>query len=518
NDIVSIFGELEGDAHNLISNDTNHNWYFSWPEDGTEIEKYNTMWNDEWCTYIRATGGNSTYPGLTLSPNFTVKGKLQKIIVKAGGDIFSCLFTKENGEDVFSEMSESTIPYYKDFTIDLGEGVELNDDSFFPFHFVIFVGRNTFLKSITLVMEGGTMEFKGLVSTFTEWEPSDVTDSSIIGLMKSKESTPWIAFIHDPAAYVGMTTYTGAPTALPADGSSSSSNECIVVGDYSNQRFVGFELVNNFPIPGHVKKVVVRVAGRLEHLASVCLESSTGEKEQIAEQMVSEKDGFYDVELFYDGVTEYENAEIRIFFDGYEPIFLQSITIVQDEGADFGLPHGKCGDNLEFALTELPYTLWTWDSEVSQYVEKSALKLTITGTGEMYDYNDWNNLAPWRGDYRELIGEIEMPEGMTRIGTEAFDACYNAHIINLPSTIQSIGMYAFWGVNYWPSEDLHLPESLASIENNAFRYSGGIKNLYLPASLQYLGEAAICGITDLENYYVDEANPYFKIDSHAVIE
>jgi hypothetical protein len=79
-------------------------------------------------------------------------------------------------------------------------------------------------------------------------------------------------------------------------------------------------------------------------------------------------------------------------------------------------------------------------------------------------------------------------------------------------------MYAFWGLTQWPSEDLHLPESLAAIEYSAFRYASGIKNLYLPANLQYIGEAAICGISGLENYYVDEANPYFKIDSHAVIE
>ena len=514
NDIVSTFGQNEGDANTLLADDGIHHWSVTPPTDGTELEKYNTQWNDERCTYLRTSGGTSSYPKLKLQSDFRVEGKLKKVIVKAGGNIRFISYTSPFGDWYESEIAESNIPYFKEFTLDFGNGLEV--DGSFSFDF--YAGRNTFLKSITLVMEGGAVEFSGLTSTFSEWEPWDVTESAVIGLMKSKESTPWVAYVYDASAYIGKTTYTGVPTALTADGGTSNSNECIVIGDYSNQRAVGFELMSQFPITGHVKKVVVRAAGQLSHLASVCHESSNGGSEQYAEQMVNVQDGFYDVELFYDGVTEYEDAVIRIFFDGYEPIFLQSITIVQDEDANSGLPHGKCGDNLEYALTELPYTLWIWNPETGQPIQKPALKLTITGTGDMYDYDDWQNMAPWRGDYREQIGEIELPEGLTRVGTEAFDACYNAHINSLPSTIQSIGSYAFWSLSYWPSEDLHLPDGLTSIEYSAFRYCSGIKNLYLPASLTYIGDAAICGITDLENYYVDEANPYFKIDNEAVIE
>lgn len=514
NDYVSEFGEIEGEGYTLIANDRLYNWYFSLPEDGTELEKYNTQWNDEMCVYLRATGGSSTYPRLKLTSDFRVEGKVKKLIVKAGGDIHHIYYSSPYGASYESEISTGSMPYYKDFVLDFGDGIEVND----IFSFDMYVGRNTFLKSITLVMEGGTMEFTGLVSTFSGWELTGVTESSLLGIMKSKESTPWIAFIHDPSAYVGMTTYPDAPTALPADGGSSDNNECIVVGGYSNQRYVDIELASHFPIKGHVKKVVVRFAGRLERIASVCHESDSYEKEQITELMVHGKDGFSDAELIFDGVTEYENAEIRVYFSGYEPIFLQSITIVQDEGADNGLPHGKCGDNLEYALTELTYNVWALDETLGEYVQKPALKLTITGTGEMYDYDDWGNLAPWRGEYRELIGEIDLPDGMTRVGNEAFDACYNAHVNGLPSALQSIGSYAFYGISYWPSEDLHLPDGLAYIEYSAFRFCGGFKNLYLPASLTFIGDAALSGISSLENFYVDEANTYFKVDSHTLIE
>lgn len=514
NDIISIFGDYEGYDNALPANDGEHNWYISLPADGTELEKYNTLWNDEMCVYLRATGGNSTYPKLTLTSDFPVEGKVKKVIVQVGGDIHHIYYSNPYGASYESVMADSNVPYFDEFVLDFGDGIEVNDH----FSFDMYVGRNTFLKSITLVMESGTIEFSGLISTFSEWEPWDVTASFIVGLMKSKEDTPWLAFIHDTSAYVGMTTYLGTPTALPTDGGSSSSEECMVVGDYSKESAVEIELVSQFPIKGHVKKVVVRFAGHLEHLASVCQESETYENAQFAEQMVYEKDGFSDVELLYDGVTEYENAEIRITLNGYEPIFLQSITVVQDEGADTGLPHGKCGDNLEYALTELPYTVWVWDQTLGQSLEKQALKLIITGTGAMDDYDDWDNLAPWRGEYREQIGEIELPDGMTRVGTEAFDACYNAHINGLPSTILSIGSYAFYGMSNWPSEDLHLPDGLAYIEYSAFRFCDGIKNIYLPANLTFIGDAALSGIFSLENIYVDEANTYFKADSHTLIE
>ena len=50
------------------------------------------------------------------------------------------------------------------------------------------------------------------------------------------------------------------------------------------------------------------------------------------------------------------------------------------------------------------------------------------------------------------------------------------------------------------------------------RICDGIKNIYLPANLTFIGDAALSGIFSLENIYVDEANTYFKADSHTLIE
>ena len=516
NDYVSEFGDYEGEGVTLIANDRLHNWYFSLPADGTALEKYNTQWNDEMCVYMRATGGSSTYPRLKLTSDFRVEGKVKKLIVKAGGDIHHIYYCSPYGASYESKFSTSNLPYYDNFELDFGDGIEMND----LFSFDMYVGRNTFLKSITLVMEGGEMNFSGIVSTFCDWETTDVTESYKCGVASSKEDTPWSAAFYDPETPVGMTTLMLTETdALPTEGDSSTGVECLVIGGYSNTKGVECEFRNLFGVTGCIKKIVVRFAGHLEAIAGIIYErGTTDEKLQEMRKNVQQDADFTDAVLEFDGETEYTDASIILFFSGIEPYFLQSITIVQDGDIDSGLPHGKCGDNLEYALTELPYTVWVWDNVLSQSLEKPALKLTITGSGDMYDYDDWENLAPWRGEYGEQIVEVVLPDGMTRVGNEAFDDCYNAHISGLPSTLQSIGSYAFYGISYWPSEDLHLPEGLYSIEYSAFRYCGGIKNLYIPASLAYISDAAFSSLYDIENFYVDEANPYFKVDGVAIID
>ena len=65
---------------------------------------------------------------------------------------------------------------------------------------------------------------------------------------------------------------------------------------------------------------------------------------------------------------------------------------------------GKCGDNL------------TW--EVNTY--DGILK--IQGTGAMYDYNNDNNIAPWR-NVSVYLKELILEDSITHIGNYAFSSC-----------------------------------------------------------------------------------------------
>ncbi len=101
---------------------------------------------------------------------------------------------------------------------------------------------------------------------------------------------------------------------------------------------------------------------------------------------------------------------------------------------------GTCGDNL------------TWE------FDDSTGTLTISGTGEMYDYErlgstDYTN-APW-DEYRESISSLVISEGITSVGERAF---YSHE-------------YKF--------DTVYLPESLTQF-NGDYNFMGHITDLYIP--------------------------------------
>lgn len=68
--------------------------------------------------------------------------------------------------------------------------------------------------------------------------------------------------------------------------------------------------------------------------------------------------------------------------------------------------------------------------------------LILSGEGEMYDYASGE--APW-ADRADRITEILAGEGITRIGSHAFENCAGAERIRLPGTLTSVGSGAFDG-------------------------------------------------------------------------
>ena len=68
--------------------------------------------------------------------------------------------------------------------------------------------------------------------------------------------------------------------------------------------------------------------------------------------------------------------------------------------------------------------------------------LTLSGTGEMYDYSsDDQNHAPWY-EYKGSIATVKIGEGITDIGDYAFEECAMKDI-EFPSGLLEIGKYAF---------------------------------------------------------------------------
>ena len=127
--------------------------------------------------------------------------------------------------------------------------------------------------------------------------------------------------------------------------------------------------------------------------------------------------------VFYAGSAEQWNA-IDIDFIN-EPLYNARILI----GAlDFY--HGVCGKNMSYV----------YDPEIQT--------LTISGTGRMWDYYDYDEedaaiASPWYPQ-RASIKNVVLGDGVTSIGACAFTGCTGLRAVYLPRSVKSIGEKAFY--------------------------------------------------------------------------
>ena len=63
-------------------------------------------------------------------------------------------------------------------------------------------------------------------------------------------------------------------------------------------------------------------------------------------------------------------------------------------------------------------------------------------------------------------GHVEVPEGITSLGDQAFDQCKSLVSITLPASLTSIGYYAFQYCSSLTS--VSLPDSLTELGGGAF--------------------------------------------------
>ena len=163
---------------------------------------------------------------------------------------------------------------------------------------------------------------------------------------------------------------------------------------------------------------------------------------------------------------------------------------------------GKCGDSLFYTL----------DADNN---------LTISGTGDMYDYDSAS--PPWGKN----ISSATIQEGVTSIGNYAFYFCSALTALQVPSTIKRIGDYAFRGCDaltgsftisknvesigcsvfsgsgfqsiiieegctatigekaFWNTylKELYIPDTITDMQKSAFEYSCELERVHLPSGL-----------------------------------
>lgn len=141
---------------------------------------------------------------------------------------------------------------------------------------------------------------------------------------------------------------------------------------------------------------------------------------------------------------------------------------------------GSCGDNL------------TWNLR--------AGTLTISGSGAMADYVE-STMSPWYS-LREEILRLELPAGLTKIGSLAFYGCKNLVTVTIPDTVEVIGEFAFTGCE--KMEYMTMGGNVRTIGQYAFSECYSLRALQLPGSLTSIGAKAFYRCESITSVIIPE--------------
>lgn len=121
-------------------------------------------------------------------------------------------------------------------------------------------------------------------------------------------------------------------------------------------------------------------------------------------------------------------------------------------------------------------------------------RLTITGSGDMTDYNQVE-MPPWY-EFREQILYLSLPSGLTSVGNMAFYDCVNLTAVTIPDSVTDIGKLAFCQCRNVTI--LNLNSGLVSIGRSAFEQCEKLQDLRLPNTVKTLGYHAFYNCTGLK--------------------
>ncbi len=166
-----------------------------------------------------------------------------------------------------------------------------------------------------------------------------------------------------------------------------------------------------------------------------------------------------------------------------------------------------------------------------------AQELKIEGTGDMQSYTrKGEGIAPWKNpdhpgaghnsapsiakvtigegitsiggrafEDMEYVTSVSLPEGLKKIGKEAFLSCGFSQI-ELPESLETIGMYAFYATQL---SDVKLPENLQKIDYYAFGYILPLSDVIIPDNVNIAQRAFTTeggSVTYIQNVYCSEVN------------
>ena len=129
--------------------------------------------------------------------------------------------------------------------------------------------------------------------------------------------------------------------------------------------------------------------------------------------------------------------------------------------------------------------------------------LTISGTGNTYNYDPTGNYFSPLGYLSDQITSVVIKTGIENIGSNLFNSVDQMVSVSIPNSVTSIGSYAFMHCSSLGA--VKIPASVTYIGSYAF-YNSGIMEISVPASVTYIGGYAFdeCPNLDVVPGVLDE--------------
>ena len=131
------------------------------------------------------------------------------------------------------------------------------------------------------------------------------------------------------------------------------------------------------------------------------------------------------------------------------------------------------------------------------------------GTLQRYKGKDYKVVVPdgvktigARAFQKKHVGEVILPESVTKIGTEAFDECVHLCKIHIPDTVTSIGEYAFRNCHL---ENPVLPKKLKKIGKGAFYRCAFLGKLDIPKGVKTIESSTFYGCWHLNSVTIPDS-------------
>jgi len=138
------------------------------------------------------------------------------------------------------------------------------------------------------------------------------------------------------------------------------------------------------------------------------------------------------------------------------------------DGADrYGFDmSGSCGSNLTWAVSD------------------DGTTLTITGSGAMYNFIDYDSPQPWADHHTAIktVVFVEQGDGITYIGKAAFSDFSSLASVTLPDHLTDIGSYAFSDCT--ALTEITIPSGVTELQRDTFADCSSLTTVHLSNTLQ----------------------------------